>query len=97
VREIQALNQRGVAGAGKLPEHESLQPRLRALIRAHAEDSATYHMLERRIAALLQRYSSHINALSELFVSWNDSVREAEEYVAKLEKVAAEKNKLSFE
>ncbi|KAG8853363.1 hypothetical protein FRB96_008153 [Tulasnella sp. 330] len=79
LKEIDELDSRGVTAAGKLQEHEALKGRLRLLLEAQAEDLALYDALESRISTILQDYVSHITRLSELFVSWNDIVTEAEE------------------
>lgn len=55
------------------------------------------HDLERRVATLMERYASHVDALSELFVDWNDTITEAEIRVTKLEREREEKRRLGFE
>jgi len=97
LREIQALDKRGVAGAGKLGEHEPLRPRLEALIKATRQDNLMYRALEERLADFLQRYTTHVSALSELFMHWNDSVTEAEDFMTRLEKEVRQKARTSFD
>jgi len=41
--------------------------------------------------------TSQVSALSELFVAWDDAIREAERQVAKLERDQAERRKLGYE
>ncbi|EPQ56626.1 hypothetical protein GLOTRDRAFT_138305 [Gloeophyllum trabeum ATCC 11539] len=97
MREIEILEKKGVTGAGKLAGYQALQPRLDALIKAHEEDVKMAHDLERRVAKLMERYASHVDALSELFVDWNDTITEAEIRVTKLEREREEKRRLGFE
>jgi len=86
LREIDELNGRGISSAGKLPEHEGLRGRLQALVEAQQKDLVLYDELEGRISSVLQAYASHVNVLSELFVSWNDVLTDAEERVESLER-----------
>ncbi|KAF8589733.1 hypothetical protein K439DRAFT_1404726 [Ramaria rubella] len=97
LREIDVLEKRGVTGAGKLVVHEALQPRLRALLIAHEEDLAKATSLENRIGALLERHATKVDALSELFVAWNDVITDAEDRVAKAERSKAEQRRLGYE
>lgn len=61
LREISALEGKGVTGAGKLGDYEALQPRLEALLNAHDEDLLAAADLERRIALLMDRYASNVS------------------------------------
>ncbi|KAF8532012.1 hypothetical protein JB92DRAFT_3080807 [Gautieria morchelliformis] len=97
LREVDALEKRGVTGAGKLVDHEPLQPRLRALVTAHEEDLAKAASLESRIGALLERHATKVDALSELFVAWNDVITEAEDRVGKKEREKEEQRRLGYE
>ncbi|TFK51890.1 hypothetical protein OE88DRAFT_1628611 [Heliocybe sulcata] len=97
MREIEILEKKGVTGAGKLADYQALQPRLDALMKAHDEDVKMARDLERRVAKLMERYASHVDALSELFVDWNDTITEAEVKVTKLERERDEKRRLGFE
>ncbi|GAA5833822.1 hypothetical protein JCM11251_005975 [Rhodosporidiobolus azoricus] len=90
LREIQVLDERSVVGAGKLGEHETLKPRLTALRQSAAPIASSYASLETRTTALLQQYNDYISTLSELFVSWNDVLSEAEDVLTKVER---ERNK----
>ncbi|KAF8320066.1 hypothetical protein DL93DRAFT_2074393 [Clavulina sp. PMI_390] len=96
LREVQALDRRGVTGAGKLADYEPLQERMRALAKATQEDEARLAEIERRTTALLQRYSSHVSALSDLFIYWNDSVTDAEDFMTRVEKDNEERAKKDF-
>lgn len=42
-------------------DHEPLQPRVDALIKAHLEDLALFDSLEDRISKLIANYSSHVS------------------------------------
>ncbi|GAA5877401.1 hypothetical protein JCM16303_003317 [Sporobolomyces ruberrimus] len=86
LREIDILHQRGVVEVGKLSEHEALKEPLEQLVKDTKPISTTYASLEERTTVLLQRYNDYITDLSELFISWNDLLTEAEETVTKLEK-----------
>ncbi|GAA5837695.1 hypothetical protein JCM5353_003820 [Sporobolomyces roseus] len=86
LRDIEILNQRGVVEAGKLPEHEALKGPVKQLETDARPVAAKYASLEARTNTLLRNYNDYITNLSELFVSWNDLVTEAEETVTKLEK-----------
>ncbi|KAI0741374.1 hypothetical protein C8Q80DRAFT_132354 [Daedaleopsis nitida] len=97
LREISALESKGVTGAGKLGDYEALQPRLEALLKAHDEDLHAAADLERRIALLMDRYATNVDTLSELFVSWDETIRDAEEEVDRLEKDRDERRRLGYE
>ncbi|KAI0260092.1 hypothetical protein BC834DRAFT_902306 [Gloeopeniophorella convolvens] len=97
MREIEALQQRGTAGAGKLAEYEALQPRLEALLLRHEEDLARAAALEKRVGALVRQYTLQVDTLSELFVAWDETLRGAEDRVGKLEKEREERARLGFE
>ncbi|GAA5896672.1 hypothetical protein JCM6882_005756 [Rhodosporidiobolus microsporus] len=86
LREIQVLDERGVVGAGKLGDHEPLKPLLAELRQAATPIAASYASLETRTTSLLHQYNNYISTLSELFVSWNDVLSEAEDALSKLEK-----------
>ncbi|KIJ25715.1 hypothetical protein M422DRAFT_193118 [Sphaerobolus stellatus SS14] len=97
MREIEALKKRGVVGAEKLADHEELKPRLEALSAAHDQDLAKAKELENRIANLLERHATKVDALSDLFVAWNDVITEAEDKVMRAEKEKKEKRRLGYE
>ncbi|KAG1740022.1 hypothetical protein EDB19DRAFT_1895405 [Suillus lakei] len=97
MREIEILEQKGVTAAGKLADYETLQPRLDALLKAHQEDIRLAASLEKRIAALVDRHATHVDALSELFVAWDDVLTETENKVTKLERDREERQRLGYE
>lgn len=97
LHEIKALEDKGVTGAGKLADYKELQPRLDALLKAHEEDAKTAAALERRIAALMDRYATRVDTLSELFVSWDETIRSAEDQAGRLERDREERRKLGYE
>jgi len=97
LREIEILEKRGVLGAGKLPECETLLPRLQELQKAHEEDLKLASQLEARVATVLERYATRIDALSELFVEWNDTLTVAESKITRLERERTQKVRLGFE
>ncbi|EIW79367.1 hypothetical protein CONPUDRAFT_167124 [Coniophora puteana RWD-64-598 SS2] len=97
MREIEALEAKGVTGAGKLADYKALEPRLEALITAHEEDVELAASLEQRIAALVDRHSTHVDALSELFVAWDDLLTDTEDKVTRLERNRQERQRLGYE
>ncbi|KAI0831838.1 hypothetical protein BC628DRAFT_1310537 [Trametes gibbosa] len=97
LREISALEAKGVTGAGKLGDYEVLQPRLEALFKAHDEDLHLAAALEKRIALLMDRYATNVDTLSELFVSWDQSIRDTEDEVHRMARDRTEKQKLGYE
>lgn len=62
LREIEMLEKKNVTAAGKLPDYEALQPRLENLLLAHGEDTKLAAELEKRIAALMDRYATSVRA-----------------------------------
>ncbi|GAA5932619.1 uncharacterized protein JCM15063_002156 [Sporobolomyces koalae] len=86
LREISVLEQRGVVEAGNLPEHEPLKGPLERLVDDTKPVAAEYATLEARTTSLLQKYNNYISDLSELFVTWDDLLTDAEQAVTKLEK-----------
>jgi len=97
MREIELLEQKGVTGAGKLATYEVLQPRLVKLLKAHQEDIELASSLEKRTAALIERHATQVDALSELFVAWDDTITVAEDKVTKLEREREERRRLGLE
>ncbi|KAG2132763.1 hypothetical protein DEU56DRAFT_889108 [Suillus clintonianus] len=96
MREIEMLEHKGVTAAGKLADYETLQPRLDALLKAHQEDIRLAASLEKRIAVLVDRHATHVDALSELFVAWDDVLTETENKVTKLERDRDERQRLGY-
>jgi len=97
LREIDILDKRGLLGAGKLADYKELLPRLEVLRMARQEDLQQAADLERRISAVLRRYTTRVDALSELFVEWNDVLSSAEDKVSKLEREKTEMKRLGYE
>ncbi|KAI0675932.1 hypothetical protein C8Q78DRAFT_964641 [Trametes maxima] len=97
LHEISALEGKGVTGAGKLGDYEALQPRLEALQQAHDEDLRMAGELEKRIALLMDRYATNVDTLSALFVSWDETIGDAEEEVHRMERDREERRKLGYE
>ena len=61
LKEINALEVKGVTGAGKLGDYEALQPRLDTLLKAHEEDLRMAADLEKRIALLMNHYATNVS------------------------------------
>ncbi|KAF5383700.1 hypothetical protein D9615_003600 [Tricholomella constricta] len=97
MREIELLEQKGVTGAGKLAGYEELQPRLVALLKAHQTDVELAAALERRTAALMERHATQVDALSGLFVAWDDTITVGENKTTKLEREREERRRLGLE
>ncbi|KAH7923972.1 hypothetical protein BV22DRAFT_1105772 [Leucogyrophana mollusca] len=97
MREIEVLEKKGVTAAGKLGDYQALQPRLDALLDAHNEDIKLAASLERRIAGLVEKHATHVDALSELFVAWDDVLSETENKATRLEKDREERQRLGYE
>ncbi|KAG5634510.1 hypothetical protein H0H81_001703 [Sphagnurus paluster] len=97
MREIELLQAKGVMGAGRLASYEELQPRLIALLKAHQADVELIASLERRTAALMEQHATQVDALSELFVAWDDTITVAEQQTTKLERQRAERIRLGRE
>ncbi|KAI0316063.1 hypothetical protein OF83DRAFT_1031586, partial [Amylostereum chailletii] len=60
MREIELLEQKGVTGAGKLPDYEALQPRLAALVERYHGDAKRAATLEQRIAGVIRQYATQV-------------------------------------
>ncbi|KAJ7623189.1 hypothetical protein FB45DRAFT_752387 [Roridomyces roridus] len=97
MQEIEVLEERGVTGAGKLGDYEALQPRLDALLKAHGEDVERAAALEKRVARLMESHATQVDALSELFVAWDDTLMDAEDKIIRLEKDRNERQRLGLE
>lgn len=69
LREIEILEKKEVTSAGKLPEYQTLQPRLDALMKAHEEDLHKAAELEQRIARLMDRYATNVRVNISSIVS----------------------------
>ncbi|KAJ7446677.1 hypothetical protein FB451DRAFT_1412098 [Mycena latifolia] len=97
MQEIEALEKKGVTGAGKLEDYAALQPRLDALLKAHDDDLQFAASLEKRVAKLMESHTTQVDALSELFVAWDDTVMDAEDKILRLERDRLERQRLGFE
>ena len=77
LREIDLLEKKDVTAAGKLPDCETLRPRLDALLSAHQEDMQKANELELRIARLMDRYATNVwfPPRSHACVLWRSSLR----------------------
>ncbi|KIP02989.1 hypothetical protein PHLGIDRAFT_78296 [Phlebiopsis gigantea 11061_1 CR5-6] len=96
LREIELLEKKDILAAGKLSEYETLQPRLDALMKAHEEDLHKAADLEKRIADIMNRYAANVDTLSELFVAWDDTLRDAELEVARMEREHNQQKRLGL-
>lgn len=73
LREIAALEDKGVTGAGRLAECKDLQPRLEALLKAQEEDGKMASSLETRIGALMDRYTTRVRYHNTAIISCTDA------------------------
>ncbi|PLW40362.1 hypothetical protein PCASD_07286 [Puccinia coronata f. sp. avenae] len=79
LREIELLDSRGFGGAGKLADANWSQEELAATVADPLQQCiSTIDELERRATSMLSQYDSHVNALSEIFVSWDSILTELE-------------------
>ncbi|KAJ8095315.1 hypothetical protein PM082_010538 [Marasmius tenuissimus] len=97
MREIEALEAKGVTGAGKLADYVPLLPRVEALLQAYAEDAKRVDDLEKRIAGIVESHAVYIDALSELFVAWDDAITDAENEYSRSERERQERQRLGLE
>ncbi|KAG6813156.1 hypothetical protein H0H92_013562 [Tricholoma furcatifolium] len=97
MHEIEQLEAKGVTGAGKLGSYEELKPRLDRLLAQHHSDVELAASLERRIGALMERHATQVDALSELFVAWDDTITDVEDKVMRLEKERSERRRLGLD
>ncbi|KIK61757.1 hypothetical protein GYMLUDRAFT_58804 [Collybiopsis luxurians FD-317 M1] len=97
MQEIEALLRKGAAEAGKLPIYVDLEPRLKALLELQQENKARADALEARVANIMENHATYIDALSELFVAWDDAIMDAENRVAKMERMKEERKRLGLE
>jgi hypothetical protein len=77
-------------------DYEALKPRLAKLIEAHEADVKVASGLELRVARLVEEHVTHVDALSELFVAWDETVLGAESAAGRLEKEAAGRERLGL-
>ncbi|KAJ7504352.1 hypothetical protein B0H11DRAFT_2170527 [Mycena galericulata] len=97
MQEIEALEKKGVTSPGKLGDYETLQPRLDSLLKAHRDDLELAASLEKRVARLMESHATQVDALSELFVAWDDTVMDAEDNIMRLERDRLERQRLGLE
>ena len=95
------------------PDHEQLKPRLDALISENKADMELAASLERRIALVMRKHAKsvslgaklcpcvliafQVDALSELFVAWDDALTMTEDSIAQMEKEKHERRRLGLE
>ncbi|KAL0953732.1 hypothetical protein HGRIS_004923 [Hohenbuehelia grisea] len=97
MREIEELERKGMTGAGRLTDYEALRPRLVQLLKANDEDSVRARALERRVARLVERNATHVDALSELFVVWDEVITDAEFKITRLLRQRDDRQRLGIE
>lgn len=97
MREIEASEKKGVTGAGKLADYEALKPRLDALLDAYQKDFVLATSLEKRITSIMEQHATHVDALSELFVSWDDALMVAEDKASLVEREREGRRRLGLE
>lgn len=91
------VKSKDVLSAGKLGDYEALQDRFQAVSKAHDEDMRRAAALEKRIAALVKQHSRRVDAMSELFVDWDDALTQIDHHITKLEREKVEKARLGMD
>ncbi|KAK4053677.1 hypothetical protein OIV83_001333 [Microbotryomycetes sp. JL201] len=86
LRQVQIFDEKDVAGAGNLADHQTMKPELEKVRERMKPLVKEYAALDDQSLALLDRYNAHISSLSERFVAWNDLLTAAEDAITKLEK-----------
>lgn len=97
MREIEALEAKGVTGAGKLADYVPLLPRVDKLLKAYAEDAKRVEALEKRISGIIESHAVYVDALSELFVAWDEAITGAESELLRNERERKERERLGLE
>ncbi|KAF5350192.1 hypothetical protein D9758_007824 [Tetrapyrgos nigripes] len=97
MQEIEALDKKGVTGAGKLADHIELEPRLAKVIELHQENDERTAALQKRIAMIIEDHATYIDILSELFVAWDDTITDTEHKIMRLERDREERRRLGLE
>ncbi|KAF9266963.1 hypothetical protein L218DRAFT_971318 [Marasmius fiardii PR-910] len=97
MREIEALEAKGVTGAGKLADYVPLLPRVDNLLKSSAEDAKRVEALEKRISGIIESHAVYVDALSELFVAWDDAITDAENELLRNEREHKERERLGLE
>ncbi|OAV93100.1 hypothetical protein PTTG_27431 [Puccinia triticina 1-1 BBBD Race 1] len=86
LREIELLDTRGFVGAGKLADGDWSAEELATTVAGPLQESTTkIDELEQTATTLLSSYDSYVNALSEIFVSWDSILTTLEEDIHKLQ------------
>ncbi|KAI0339483.1 hypothetical protein BDW22DRAFT_1486931 [Trametopsis cervina] len=98
LREIEMLTAKEVGGAGRLGEYRErgLEGRLGELVREREEMGRKWREVEERVARVVNSYATTTDALSELFVAWDDTLSDAEGHVAKLQREREERRRLGL-
>ncbi|KAI8458730.1 hypothetical protein BY996DRAFT_6430138 [Phakopsora pachyrhizi] len=81
LREIELLDQRGFTGSGRLTAFDISQDVLIPL----EECKRVIFDLESRATDAMSHYDSYVNALSEIFISWDDILTTIEEEISRLQ------------
>ncbi|KAL0564391.1 hypothetical protein V5O48_017654, partial [Marasmius crinis-equi] len=82
---------------GKLADYVPLLPRVDNLLKAYAEDAKRVDDLEKRAAGIIESHAVYIDALSELFVAWDNAITDAENEHSRLERERQERQRLGLE
>ncbi|KAH9447257.1 hypothetical protein MJO29_015653 [Puccinia striiformis f. sp. tritici] len=86
LREIEVLDNRGFVGAGKLVNGDWTDEELSStIVKPLQESTKSIQELEQRITSLMSDYDSYVNALSEIFVSWDSILSSIELDLHKLQ------------
>ncbi|KAJ8521267.1 hypothetical protein ONZ45_g2034 [Pleurotus djamor] len=94
---VTLVNTKNVMATGKLGDYEPLEPRVKQVMEAYMEDIRTLSGLEKRVARLVEKNATLVDALSELFVVWDETLTDAEVKLAKIQRTREERRKLGIE
>ncbi|KAL4402727.1 dynactin complex protein [Malassezia pachydermatis] len=72
------LNDQGVAGAGRLATHESLQERLHVCAEQQKQHMHELDIMQRHITELATQYERYTDQLSHIFIALDKSIRKIE-------------------
>lgn len=86
LRECQHLNDRDVIGSGRLPEHRALRPRLQSLTTAFEHHWSLQQNTERQAFLLMERYTAHVDRISQLFLHWDEMLTSIEDSLSRFER-----------
>lgn len=86
LREIELLDTRGFVGAGKLANGDwSVEELTTSVLDPLEECDKAIKEIEDQAATIMSRYDSYVNALSEIFISWDSILSTVEDDILQLQ------------